>query len=187
MNVTGRIFDAPPMCWATSVAEKVEAVAAATMPRGAIQPVNARSPAVMSVRSVARKATSGLVISTRIAISASVGRIRCRSEAGVTVAEMEMNSTPIISCTRVSKNGRRAGASKPRRLAMASPMTMAEMSPASSRITSQQAATATTEASWADVPRISPSRSLRSSSHSSATPTSPPARPTPMPIRNCSN
>ena len=56
MNVTGRIFDAPPMCWATSVAEKVEAVAAATMPRGAIQPVNARSPAVMSVRSVARKA-----------------------------------------------------------------------------------------------------------------------------------
>ncbi len=39
-NVTGRIFDAPPMCRATSWAENVDAVAAATMPRGAIHPVN---------------------------------------------------------------------------------------------------------------------------------------------------
>ena len=38
-----------------------------------------------------------------------------------------MKSTPMISCTRVSKNGRRAGTSKPRRLAMARPMTMAEI------------------------------------------------------------
>ena len=39
------------------------------------------------------------------------------SEAGVTVAEMEMNSSPMISWTSVSKNGRRAGTSKPRRFA----------------------------------------------------------------------
>ena len=40
----GQILDAPPTWLAASVAPKVEAVAAATMPRGAIQPVNARSP-----------------------------------------------------------------------------------------------------------------------------------------------
>ena len=155
------------------------------MPRGAIHPVNRRSPVVMSVRAVASQATSGRVTSTRTAASPSVGRTRWRSEAGVTVAEMEMNSTPMISWTRVSKNGRRAGTSNPRRLATARPMTMAAISPESSRMMSQQAVTATTAASWALVPSISPSRSLRSRNHSKAAPTTPPARPTPMPIRNC--
>ena len=101
----------------------------------------------MSVRSVASRATSGLVTSTRTAISPSVGSIRCRSDAGVTVAEMEMKSTPMISCTRVSKNGRRAGTSKPRRLATASPMTMAEMRPGVVAEDVAAAATAITEAS----------------------------------------
>ena len=35
-NVTGRIFEAPPTCLAASCAENVGAVAAATIPRGAI-------------------------------------------------------------------------------------------------------------------------------------------------------
>ena len=135
------------MFFETSAAEKVDAVAAATMPRGAIHPVNRRSPFVMSVRTVASRATSGRVMSTRTAISPSVGSTRCCSDAGVTVAEIEMKSTPMISCTRVSKNGRRAGMSKPRRLATASPMTMAEMRPASSRRVSHTAATAITDAS----------------------------------------
>ena len=54
-KVTGRILAAPPTWLATSVAANVEAVAAATMPRGAIQPMNARSPLVRSVRTVARQ------------------------------------------------------------------------------------------------------------------------------------
>ncbi len=173
------------MCWATSPAENVDAVAAATMPRGSIHPVNRRSPVVMSVRAVASQATSGRVTRIRTAASASVGRIRWRSDAGVTVAEIETKSTPMISCTRVSKNGRRAGTSNPCRLATARPMTMAAMSPESSRRMSHPAATATTDASWALVPSTSPSRSLRSRSQSKATPTRPPARPTLMPSRNC--
>ena len=148
-KVTGRILDAPPTWLAASVAPKVEAVAAATMPRGAIQPVNARSPLVSSVRMVARKATSGRVTSTRTATRARVGSTRCCSDAGVTVAEMDTNRTPMISCTRVSKNGRLAGTSKARRFATASPIKIAAMSPASSRTMSQAAATPTTHASWA--------------------------------------
>ena len=54
-KVTGRILDAPPTWWAASSAPKVVAVAAATMPRGAIQPVNARSPRVSSVPIVANE------------------------------------------------------------------------------------------------------------------------------------
>jgi hypothetical protein len=42
-----------------SVGPKLEAVAAATMPGGAIRPVKARSPRVNSVRKVAKKATGG--------------------------------------------------------------------------------------------------------------------------------
>ena len=98
---------------------------------------------------VARNATSGRVTSTRTATRPRVGSTRCFSEAGVTVAEMETNSTPMISCTRVSKNGRRAGMPKPRMFATASPIRTAAMSPASSRAMSQAAATPTTQASWA--------------------------------------
>jgi hypothetical protein len=49
MNVAGRIFCAPLMPLATRPAANVEAVAAATIPRGAIQPMNARSPFPRSV------------------------------------------------------------------------------------------------------------------------------------------
>ena len=132
-NVTGRILAAPPMPLATRPAANVDAVAAATMPRGAIQPMNARSPFPRSVPIVAANAAIGLAARTRTATKASVGSSRCRSECGVTVAEMEMNRMPIISCTSVSKNGRRAGMSKPRRLARASPMKIAAISPVSSR------------------------------------------------------
>ena len=155
------------------------------MPRGAIQPMKARSPFVRSVLSVDANAAMGLATRTRTATRASVGSSRCRSDCGVTVAEMEMNRTPMISCTSVSKNGRRDGMSKPRRLARASPMKIAAMSPVSSRITSHAAATAITAASCAVVPSTSPSRSLRSSSQSSAVPITPPARPTPTLAANC--
>ena len=184
-NVTGRIFAAPPMPLATRPAAKVEAVAAATMPRGAIQPMKPRSPPLRSVRKVAANAASGLAARTSTATRASVGSSRWRNDCGVTVAEIEMNRMPIISCTNVSKNGRRAGMSNPRRFARASPMKIAAMSPVSARSASQAAATAITVASCPVVPRISPTPSLRSSSQSSSVPTSPPARPTATLSRNC--
>ena len=186
-KVTGRILDAPPIPLATRPAPNVEAVAAATIPRGAIQPMNARSPFVRSLLSVAAKDATGRATMTRTATRTSVGSIRCRSDWGVTVAEIEMNNTPIMSCTRVSKNGRRAGMSKLRILASARPMKMAATSPVSSRRASHPAATATTTASCALVPSTSPSRSLRSSSQSSAVPMTPPARPITTLSRNCAS
>ena len=163
----------------------VEAVAAATIPRGAIQPMNARSPFPRSVRSVDANAASGRATRTSTATRPSVGSSRCLSDCGVTVAEMETNKTPMISCTSVSKNGWRAGRSTPRILARASPMKIAAMSPVSARIASHPAATPITAASCAVVPSSSPSRSLRSSSQSTAVPITPPARPTRMLSANC--
>ena len=186
-KVAGRILDAPPIPLAARAVPNVEAVAAATIPRGAIQPMNARSPFGRSVFSVDAKAATGRATMTRAATRTSVGSIRCRSDCGVTVAEMEMNSTPMISCTRVSKNGRRAGMSKPRILASARPMKIAAISPVSSRIASHPAATPITAASCALVPSTSPSRSLRSSSQSSAVPTTPPASPTTTLNANCAS
>ena len=52
-KVTGKILDAPPIPLATRPTPNVEAVAAATIPRGAIQPMNARSPFARSLLSVA--------------------------------------------------------------------------------------------------------------------------------------
>src|SRR5690606_28696691 len=106
----------------TSPVEKVDAVAAATIPRGAIHPMNARSRPVRSLRAVDSQATAGRTASTSTATSPMAGRIRPRSDWGVTVAEIEMNSSPMISCASVSKNGRRAGISIPRRLAAAMPI-----------------------------------------------------------------
>ena len=184
-KVTGRIFDAPPTWWAASVAAKVVAVAAATMPRGAIQPMNARSPLVSSVRMVAKKATSGRVTSTRTATRPRVGSTRPCSDSGVTVAEMATNRTPMISCTRVSKNGRLAGTWNARRFATASPIKIAAMSPASSRTMSQAAATPTTHASWAVVASTSSRSSLHRHTHSTATPTTAPAAPMTTDRKNC--
>src|SRR5919106_5386222 len=58
-NVVGRMSEAPATPALTSPAEKVEAVAAATMPRGATHPTNTRSLVDRWLRSVARKVTSG--------------------------------------------------------------------------------------------------------------------------------
>ena len=123
------------------------------MPRGAIQPMK-RPLALRQVRAQRgrergeRAGPRGPGRRPGRAWAAS----RCRSDCGVTVAEMEMNSRPMISWTSVSKNGRRAGMSKPRRLARARPMKIAAMSPVSSRTTSHPAATPITAASCAVVP-----------------------------------
>jgi hypothetical protein len=100
-KVTGKILDAAatPLCG--GVAEKVDAVAAATIPRGAIQPVKPRSPAGRPVPTVLTRATSGLATRINTAAKANTSSTRPRSEAGVTVAEMDTNSTPMISWTSV--------------------------------------------------------------------------------------
>src|SRR5215831_5985197 len=183
-NATGKILAAPPTWAATSLVPKVEAVAAATMPRGAIQPMNARSPRLSSVLMVATKATSGRVTTTSTATRARVGSTICFSDSGVTVAEMATNSTPMISCTKVSKNGRLAGMLKTRRFATASPIKIAAISPASSRKMSQAAATPITVASWLVVASTLSRFSLTRHNHSTATPTAAPATPMPMDSRS---
>ena len=97
------------------------------------------------------------------------GEGQCRrrhvpQRGGVTVAEMETNSTPIVTWTSASKNGRRAGMSNPCRLPTASPMTIRAISLASSRRMSQAAAMTSTTTSCAEVPSTSSSLSLLSSS-----------------------
>ena len=95
--MAGRISDAPSIPSAIIVAENVDAVEAATIPRGAIQPTKPRSAPDRSVRSVDAHATSGRVTSTSTATRPTAGSGRPLSDSGVTVAEMEMNSTPMMS------------------------------------------------------------------------------------------
>ena len=80
------------------------------------------------------------------ATSASVGQITLRTDSGVTVAEIEMNSRPMVSWTTVLSIGRSSGTSTAGRFARAMPITMAAMSPVSSLMASHTAATPTTVA-----------------------------------------
>ena len=60
----------------------------------------------------------------------------CNAEVVVTVAEMEMNRSPITIWTTVLKKRRSSGRSITGRLASATPITMAAISPVSSRLAS---------------------------------------------------
>ncbi len=180
-NVAGSSLSAPPMCSATSGAAKLAAVDAATIPRGSMQPMKIRSFLVRVDRAVATTATAGRTTSTSSATRASAGQITPRRDAGVTVAEIAMNSTPIASWTTVLRNGRSSGRSTPRRFATTIPMVMAATSPVSSWIASHKPAMVITVAMMASVARMPVSFSFFSKNHSTATPTAPPA--TPRPIR----
>ena len=90
----------------------------------------------------------------------------------------------MVICTRVSKNGRRAGTSKAPRLATATPIRTAAINPASSRTVSHRAATPTTHASWLVVTSTSSRWSLHMHSHSTPTPRAAPATPIPTDRRN---
>ena len=87
-----------------------------------------------------------------------------------------MNSTPMMSWTSVSKNGRRAGMSNPGRLPTAMPMTIAAMSP---RVVADDVARRDDGDHGGELPaacRAPPrGRSARSSSHSTAAPSTPPS------------
>ncbi len=131
-------------------------MAAATMPRGAIHPMNHRSRYGTSVRAVESSATRGLTTRTSAPTRPRAGSTTWRSDCGVTVAEIEMNSSPMVSETSVSKKTRRAGMSSPGRLASAIPITTAAIRPVSSRKASHSAATDTTAASCTVVPSTSP-------------------------------
>lgn len=155
------------------------------MPRGAIHPMKPHSPTVRSEPQAEAYAMSGRTRRTSTAIRIKEGTSTGTTDAGVTAEEMEMNSSPMIICTSVSRKGLRAGMSRPGRLVMASPVKMAAMSPVSSRAMSQPAETRITVANWARVPSVSPSRNLCSVSQRMTVPTAPPTRPTPTLIRNC--
>src|SRR5881397_881077 len=91
-NVAGRSLSAPTRPDAVSCGAKLAAVDAATMPRGSIQPTKVRSSVERSVRAVDTNATRGRTTSTRHATRARVGQSTSRSDAGVTVAEIETNN-----------------------------------------------------------------------------------------------
>nr|WP_328974295.1 hypothetical protein [Streptomyces canus] len=96
-KATGKIFSAPLSPRSTRLAENADAVAAATMPRGAVHPMKARSPWTRPECAVAAKETKGRTTRTRIAIRARAGRRTGTREDGVTVVEMETNSKPMIN------------------------------------------------------------------------------------------
>src|SRR3974390_2523390 len=105
-NVTASSLSAPTRPSAINGAEKLAAVDAATMPRGSIDPTKTRCFVVRSVRHVAIAATTGRTSTTRHATRAIVGQITPRSDDGGTVAEIAINSTPMVSWTVVLRNGR---------------------------------------------------------------------------------
>ena len=179
-KVAGTSLSAPAIPAAANGAPNDAAVEAATIPRGSIQPMNARSRTDSGVRSVETAATSGRTITTSPRRSSNVGPSTARTEDGVTVAEMEMNSTPMTSWTIVRKNFLSSGKSMPGRLANATPITMAAIRPVSARQASQSAAVPTTTARIASVAITPLRRSLLKRSHSTAAPTTPPSAPTPM-------
>ena len=91
------------------------------MPRGSMAPMKIRSLLVRLVRTVATSVTAGRTRRTSTTTRPSVGHTTPRSDAGVTVAEIEMNSTPMVSWTIVLRNGRSAGTSTPRMFAATTP------------------------------------------------------------------
>ena len=93
-NVADNSRSAPAMPSATSGAEKLAAVDAATMPRGSIDPTKIRSFLDRVLPMVADTATRGRTSSTRAATRATQGHTTPCRDAGVTVAEIEMNNTP---------------------------------------------------------------------------------------------
>ena len=143
-KVTGRTLAAPPTWWAASVAPNVGAVAAATMPRRR-HPADERAfPPGQLGPDGGGEGYQRAGHQHQDGHQAEGGQHQVLERGRGRDAR---KSTPMISCTRVSKNGRLARTSKARRFATASPIKIAAMSPASSRALSQTAATPTTHAS----------------------------------------
>ena len=86
----------------------------------------------------------------------------------------------------VSRNGRRAGISKPRRFAAKTPISAAAMMPVAGLSASQPAAIPATAASTAAVLSCWPSATFRTSSHSTSVPAIPPTSPVPTQLSSSS-
>jgi len=82
---------------ATSGAEKLAAVEAATIPRGSIDPMKIRSFLDRVVPIVETTATIGRTNRTKPATRARQGHTTPFRDAGVTVAEIEINKIPMVS------------------------------------------------------------------------------------------
>lgn len=171
-------MSAPPMPSATSGAAKLAAVDAATIPRGSIAAIKMRSLPDRLVPTVATTATNGRTTRTSSITSATDGHTTPFNDSGVTVAEIEMNNSPIVSCTSVLSCRQSVGRWTPGRLATTSPMVMAATSPASPCQASHRPAVVRTAAMMASAARAPVSRIFFSRNHNTPTPIAPPRTPT---------
>ena len=105
MKVTGSRSAAPSTCVAMRVVDVLAAVAAATIPRGAIQPMKMRSCIENPLPMVMRNTMPGRTTRMSTAITSSVGRMRGFTDDGVTSVLSPTNNTPMPMLTTVSKNG----------------------------------------------------------------------------------
>jgi len=99
MNAIGRMSLAPLTPALASVGPNEDAVAAATIPRGSSQPMNARSRRFSVEPRVAQATTRGRTTRTMMAISASPSGSSEVTVDGVTEAEISTNRIPISSFT----------------------------------------------------------------------------------------
>jgi hypothetical protein len=101
MKATGRILFAPLTPALAGAGPNAEAVAAATIPRGASQAMNIRSRRSSSDPHVPRAITSGRMINIITAIRPSPAGSSGPTDDGVTEAEINTNRIPISSSTTV--------------------------------------------------------------------------------------
>jgi hypothetical protein len=105
-NTIGRIFSAPATPFCASSGPNADAVAPATMPRGAIHATNARSCLVKDERNVASATAPGRMIRIMTATSTIACGNTDLTSSGETDAATSTNSTPMSSWTSVSSNSK---------------------------------------------------------------------------------
>ena len=157
-KVIGISFSDPPPtpAW-LSPSANVDDVAAATIPRGAIQAMNARSLFFRVEPNVDSATARGLATNTRTATNARLTQPMSPMSSGETLAERMMNRIPIRKVARVAIRARHARTSladsmrNPRgsirpgaRLTKTAPITRPVSSPESSRSRSAATTEATT-------------------------------------------
>ena len=130
---TAGITSSAPSTWAAaSLVEAMPATAAATMPRGAIQPASTRSRQLRPLRAVASAIAAGRTTKTIAPVSSAIGHERWMNKERSRLAVSTTNRAETRSTTSASL--KRASSSRPGmcRLASAMPKMVAAASPAPS-------------------------------------------------------
>ena len=180
-NTIGRMCCAPGTWACSSSSPKADAVAPATIPRGAIQATNARSRRLSPERQVASATASGRITRTMMATSASAAGSTAFTSDGDTDAEMSTNRAPIRICTSVPWNSSISDTSILRWLARAAPISVVATKPASSRMRSAPTRAAATIMSTAGTAWRGTVRCVSCSrNHRTAAASAPTAAPTRM-------